>query len=341
MPEARLRRDQLREPREVPIAEQGEHRHHGDVGNGDGHGRPGRNGASRSPRRTTMIPAVPPSRMYVAELHAADDRRRRCSASIAVTISAAPASSSTASNRPTAAVGTTYGSTDRSPVALSASTATINRRAISSSAELRCQICGRKRHSQPSSRITVSAAKARPSPPRAAASGCGLSRPKTASFSRVSASIVSPPETMHLALADREAHRIDAVGGLLRARSVAVASKVELATTSGDRISPASARWSGAKREPTRETSEPRTSGSSVSRTSWRSVELEDTHHLAAQRRPLDLVEPGQRCARAVWSADGMAARSAGWRRLVGEHRGKCRVHRRDRRPRTRRAVAR
>src|SRR3990172_9156929 len=73
-------------------------------------------------------------------------------------MSATPASSSPGSSRPTAANGTTYGSSGRSPVILSAIVAPTTTRAISRTALGRFQICGRKRHSQPNSSITTSAA---------------------------------------------------------------------------------------------------------------------------------------------------------------------------------------
>ena len=94
-----------------------------------------------------------------------------------MTTSAAPRVEQHRQQQATAAVGTKYGSTDRSPVTFSASVAPISTSASRSSELLRCQTSGRKRQIQPSTSATR-APRARNQPATVPRRVVGSSRPK-------------------------------------------------------------------------------------------------------------------------------------------------------------------
>ena len=99
------------------------------------------------------MPAMPPRSTYVA-YSTLPTIAPPINASSRVTISAAPASSSTASSRPDGGGGHDVRQHRSIAGRLSASTVASSRSAISTSALVRCQIWGRKRQTQPSSSTT-------------------------------------------------------------------------------------------------------------------------------------------------------------------------------------------
>ena len=111
------------------------------------------NTASRSPRRTATIPAMPPSITYAASSRPAPLTAAARTAISAVRTIAAPPSRSTVTSIPMAASGSAYGSHMRPAVSLSARTAISSNRLSRSMTLLRCQNSRRNRQVQVSSRL--------------------------------------------------------------------------------------------------------------------------------------------------------------------------------------------
>ena len=238
------------------------------------------------------------------------------SAMTIMTSVATPASSRIASRIPAAAVGMMNGRPGRPDVTFSAMAVPTRISPMSSRALLRCQYCGRNRHTQPKIRPTTRTAR-NSQPPRRATSGRALRRPNSSIVSSWVAVTFSPLRTIVSFAATWTRYGGTRSACLLRSCSVRTALKVEFGSMSGEMISAARVRSSGASPPAIWPDSWAWTSATSESRSSPRSVASrtrEDSARTAVQRSGVS----ARRVALADGSMSGRASSRSAARSSTG-----------------------